>query len=529
MILPAAESQKYADRLDQMLLQLKNEILLQSKNANLVRANDRDWDEYLLELNTYYYTSFHQKFFPLYRQIIARDTRSLYNISHQEATLKNDVLTSIKQQAHLFNKVKSIAALLQVKRAETNQLLLASCLGNDELNVELLYILKELTHDWADFREHVGKLQTLLEDQKLLNILKKYPAHVAVANLISQWEDSMKADRDLKRLMAGWQLAIKLLVKLQQNQAPTKENTRAVKAELDKIDVSWDNRKTPTTARTWYKQYIQPTYVFYLELINLYSEKSDFKHSSRVAGQMEEWLQALLFYLEQSLLYRSRGDGELIANAFHLTRMDGAYLQELATYSSRLLPSLDELIDTLASSSQADYQNHSQRSSQVLGEVYQFCKLQLDNKVKPRGILLFAQMERLQNKIALLASQIDLLDQKATHAVAIAKQLQLSLDMLDSLLTLLLGILEELKKPLNPRNISSNFSEIDIQIDYIPLKVGDLFPSHLLYLIPNGPIATQSSNARPNQILHTEGDIFIIKLDDLKEVIIPKVIIAREG
>ncbi len=530
MLVPAVDEKKYAHQLDHFLLQLKNELLTQSQDTSIVCSSLKDLDEYLLELNAFYYTSFHNRFFPLYRQIIEEDTRSLYHIGRQEETLKSDIITSIKQHALLFNRVKSISAILKVKREETRQLLLASYPGNDERIVDLLYILKELVNDWTDFRDLLGKLQTLLEDKKLLDALNHYPAHAAVANLINGLEpDDIKVDRDLKRLMAGWQLAIKLLVKLQENQSPTKEAIRAVKIELDKIDVSWDNRKVPPAIRSWYKLYIQKIFNFYMELIKLYGEKNDPKHASQMAGQFEDWLGALLYLLEQSLLYKSRGWDELIANAFVLTRMDLDYPKELAAYCSRILPPLEELINTLSSSSQADYHYHSQRSKQILSEAYHFLKLQIDNNVKPRGILLLEKIERLKNQIALLESRIDLLDEKAEHSLETAGHYQLSFDMLDSHLELLLGMQEELLKSLSPRNIKRNFQDMNLRINHIPLQVGELFPPDYLYLTDKIPFETQEINAPSTQILYEEGDLFIINLDDLQEELIPKVILSKKG
>ncbi|PKM77262.1 MAG: hypothetical protein CVU90_08120 [Firmicutes bacterium HGW-Firmicutes-15] len=528
MLVPTVDAQKYGDQLEQFLLQLKNELLSQSKDTTDYCSGLKELDKYLLELNTFYYTSFHRKYFPLYRQIIEEDTRSLYHISRQEETLKKDIITSIKQHARLFNRIKGISVILKVKHEETKQLLLTFHPGNDERSVELLYILKELTNDWTDFRDLLSKLQTLLEDKKLLAALNQYPAHAAVANLINGWEPgNIKADRDLNRLMAGWQLAIKLLVKLQENQSPTKEATRTLKIELEKIDVSWDNRKVTPDLRSWYKQYIQKTFSFYMELINLYGEKNDLKHTIQVAGQFEDWLKALLYLLEQSLLLKSRGDGEITANTFLLTRMDKDYVRDLASYSSRILPSLEDLTNTLSSSSQADYQYHSQRSSQLLAEAYHFLKLQVDNNVKTQGILLAAKMERLKDQVALQESRIDLLNEKAEHSLQTSQNFQLVFEMLESYLELLLDMQKELEKTLSPRNIKLNFQDMNLQIKHIPLNVGELFPPDYLYLTDKTPFETQEIDAPPTQILYEEGDIFIINMDDLQEELIPKVILSR--
>jgi len=527
---PTLVSQQYGDHLGSLLRQLKNELDIQGRTAITPVSGQDALDEYLLELNTFYYESFHQRFFPFYEQIIKEDIRSLYHIGQQEAALKKNIIANLKQHARLFNRIKYIAAVLKRKRQETHTIWLENQRGSDERSVNLLYILKELANSWYSFQSMVRNLQTLLEDKKLLTALSQHPANAMAANLIGAWEpDNSRAVRDFNRLLAAWQLAVKLLVKFQENQAPGKESFELLIDELKRVDTSWDNRKVPPPIRTWYQQYIQRTFRLYLEALSLGEVKRDIRHTAQTAGQFAGWLNSLLNIVEQSMVYKSRGWNCLINQLSLLTRIDKDYLKELDDYISRVLPSIEELIQSLSSSSQANYQYHSQRCSGLLSATSQYLQQQIDNSLMSRGIILGSDIEQLRNQIGLLESRIELLDEKEDHSVYASGQYQAVIESLDSSLELLQDIREELNRRLAPRNIKNSFQDMDLRIEHVAIAAGSLLPPQYNYLIDEMAIGTEEADAPEGRILYEEGDIFIIYLDELKEAEIPKIIVTRKG
>jgi len=528
MLDPITDSKVYIYHLDEFMQRLKNELDSLSSERLSPASGQTLPDEYLLELNSFYYESFHKRFFPSYKQIIEEEIRELHHIGTQEETLKKDLVMSFKQHARLFNQIKSISALLKRKRQEMQPLLTASLKGNDVRSVDLLFVLKELANSWNSFLTVLRNVKFLLEDKKLLSALNEYPAHALISNFIYRWEpENSKAVRELNRLMAGWQLAVQKLIKLQESQT-SKESYGIILYDLEEIDNSWDNRKVPAALRSWYKQYVQKTFHLYLDGMNLYKDKNDRKRSVKAAGQFENWLSSLLYIIEQSLLYKSRGWGDLIGNADLLNRIDEDYLNELINYSARILQTLEELINSLSSSTQANYHNHSQRTGQILTKNYQYLKLQRDN-ICSRAILLDPELERLINQITLLESRLELLDEKEEFSVQVSQQYQLIVDSLDSYLELLVSVREELERIMAPRNLTRNFQNIDIKIDHIVIAEGSLFPSNYYFLVEKMGIETQEAAVQNGQVLYEEGDIFIIHIDELEEAEIPKIIIAKKG
>jgi hypothetical protein len=524
------DTQNYKEYLDSFLRQLKNELDVQVQ-AIITPGAELDFlDEYLLELNTFYYQSFHHRFFPLYEQIIKEDMRSLFHIGQEEAVLKKNIMTNLKQYACLYNQVKHTTALFKRKQQETQSFWQEYQRGSEERNVNLLYILKDLANGWNSFLAVERNLQSILEDNKLLTALNQHPAHAAAINLIRYWNpDNAKEVRDFNRLLAAWQLAIKLLIKFQENPTSTKDTIELLLVELRKADMAWDHRKAHPAIRTWYQHYIQRTFRLYMDSLNLSVEKGEPRHTAQIGGQFGDWLNALLIIIEQSMVYKSRGWDHLLNQPDLLTRIDKEYLKELDTYASRLLQSIAELILSLESSSRANYQYHCQRAVALLTAVSQNLKNQLENNLMSRGILLTPVIEQLRNQNDLLESRIELLNDLEEHSVNASGQCQTIIASLDSYLELLRIVKEELNRLLSPRQIKNSLQNIDLKIEHTAITAGSQLPPQYLYLIDEKAIATEEADAPEGRILYEEGDIFIFHLDELKETEIPKIIIAKKG
>jgi hypothetical protein len=425
--------------------------------------------------------------------------------------------------------VKNTSALLNRRRQEAQLLWTEYQHKNDERCVNLLYIFKDLANNWTSFLSVVRNLQIILEDKKLLIALKEHPTHALVSNLIGDWKpDNSKAARDFNRMLAAWQLAVKLLVKFQDNPSPTAETLGLLTDELHKIDTVWDNRKVPPAIRSWYQQYIQRIFRLYLEALSLSGEKRDRRHTAQKAGSFADWLNALLDVVEQSLAYKARGWDHLINQPGRLAGIDKEYIRELEVYGSRFLKPIEELIQSLATSSRANYQHHSQRGSTLLAMTGQYLLQQNDNLMS-RGIILAPDIEQLKNQINFLESRIELLDEKDDHFVNASDQCQAIIDSHDSFLELLGKVKEELNRILSPHFIRNTFQNMDLRIEHAAISAGAQLPPQYNYLIDEIVIRAEAADAPPGRILYEEGDIFIIHLDELTEAEIPKMVIAKKG
>ncbi len=525
----ALDTQAYKHTVDDLLHELKNQVDRQTLAA-ASEAGLNSLDEYLLELNTFYYKSFHNRFFPHYEQIIQEDIRNLLHLSQDEAILKQNILALLKRYARLCNRVKHTSALWERKRQETQALRSECSQGSEERNVSLLYYLKEMYGNWNSFLTLIQNIQAMQQDDLFMAALKQYPPHAAAANLIAAWNpENSRETRDFNRLLASWKLSTRLLGKLQDDPSPSRESYETLMQEIKQADLNWDNRKVNPVVRTWYQQYIQQAFRLYWECLNLNAEKRDSRLISKAARQFEEWLNSLLTVIEQSMLYKSRGWEELAVQADLLAKIDKACLNEMDSYTSRLLQSMDELIQSLSISNRADYRNHSQRAGALLNLSSERLQEELENKSIPRSSIIKSALERLKYQNEYLETGIELLNDKEDHSVNTRSQCQAILDALDSYLELLTNIKDELNRMLSPRHLKNIFQNIDLKMEHALILPGASFPSQYNYLIVEKMIETEVSDMPGGQILYTEGDIFVFHLDDSIVYEIPKIIVAKRG
>jgi hypothetical protein len=137
-------------------------------------------------------------------------------------------------------------------------------------------------------------------------------------------------------------------------------------------------------------------------------------------------------------------------------------------------------------------------------------------------------VRQLRSQINYLESHIELLDEKEEHYIYASGQYKAIIDSLDSHLKLLRDSREELNRMLTPYYIKKSFQGLELSVEHVTITEGSVLPSQYYYLMNKMAIDTET-DAPTGRILHEEGDIFIIRLNELTETEIPKIIIAKKG
>lgn len=522
------ETQKYFDLLNQLLSEMRSNIESQSRPRVGTEACDR-LDDYLLELNSYYYESFVNRYWPDFRKMMTGDLRDLHNLNLQDGSLKRMVLQSIKQQAKIFNQGKTISAQLRNKHRDIRKLALSLQHDLDSAGLQLIYIWKEFSRYWTSFLTEIRKMQNFLDDKPMVAALTAYPALAAVGVFLQTWTPpDAKSNRDLNRLIAAWQLGVRLLAKSALEPFPGKETCQLLVSELEKIDSSWDNRKTPAAVRAWYQQHVQKTFQFYLDVLRIGAERNDRRLVAGSSSQMQEWLQTLLVVLEKGLVYRQENSAELISHFSMVGKGGSETLRDLVIFAARILQGAEETIGGLTSSPQASYSLYSQRCSQVLAESIAYLEQNLESAANSVSFLA-PQLRLLKDQLELLAAQLELWDEQAGKIEQLNDQYRTLLDSLDAYLLLLQSIQEEQGRVLDARHLRQLFPEMDLHLEHLIIASGSSFPRSHQNLVDEGWIKTQASDAPENRVLFAAGDIFIARLDGQEEREIPEIIIARKG
>lgn len=528
MSLPEPDIQVYYDELDSFLTRFREEIQIHSQNFKSAQLDQDDLDAYLADLNTYYYQSFHERFFPLYKSKMEADINSLYRISREESALKRDIIRNLKRMAHIYNRIKSAARILAINRDSVSNLLDNSARGREQRIVELLYTLKDLDKSLLIFRNMLKQWQSFLKDRELINSLTEYPFHAALHNLLLTWEaDNPKFIKAVKRLMINLQLAAKLLNKLEYSEDPCLTGRNSILDELQKLDFSLASKKSSPILGSWYKQHIQSQFQIYLDLLGLYAEKNERKRCLQTAQSFKKWLQSLLYLLEKSTL-SPHELGPLFLDLQSLALMTSE-LDETSDLCNRTTRSIQQLIKDLADSTNPEFEYYSTASRNIIVEASPRFKIILEQEKIPSGTVLANGLSRLSMQIYLLDMQLDLLNDKEEHSSRLRQQYQQMLHNMDSYLQLLLETQNELARALAPRNISRTFKDMDLKLERIPVNQGEAFPSRYLGLLPDLPAIDIEANDQDYIVAEEDGDIFILKLDEFHEEVIPHIVLSRKG
>lgn len=528
MSLPEPDMQVYYDELDSFLTTFREEIQAHSQKLKSEHLDQDALDVYLVELNTYYYQSFNERFFPLYKSKLEADISALYRISHGEAALKLDVIRNLKRMAQIYNRVKSAANLLKINRDNVSHLLNDSDRGREQRIVELLYSLKDLDKSLLTFLNTLNKWQGFLEDRELIDSLAAYPFHVALHSLLLAWEaDNPRFIKEVKRLMINLQLAAKLINKLEYSDDPCLAGRNDVLGELVKLDITLAGKKTSPVLTDWYKQHIQSQLQMYLQLIGLYAEKNDRKRCLQTAQSFTTWLQSLLYLLEKSTL-SPQELGPFFLDLQSLA-LPSSELNEISDLCKRFAQPTQQLIKDLASSANPEFEYFSTASRHIIAEATPRFKNILEQKKIPFGTVLADGLTRLSMQISLLDMHLDLLNDKEEHSSRLRQQYQLMLHNMDSYLELLLEAKNELARALAPRNITRNFKDMNLRLEHIPVNQGEVFPSRYLNLLPEFAAVDIEANDQDYIVAEEDGDIFILKLDEFHEELIPYIVLSRKG
>ncbi|HZK86518.1 MAG TPA: hypothetical protein VFC40_00970 [Syntrophomonas sp.] len=513
--------------LSEFMLQIKAELELQGQELQSAQLNQDELENYVLDLNSYYYQSFHERFFPLYRAQLEADMKRLYKIAREESALKEDIIKNLKRVAQMYNHVKNGLNVLKQNRALVDHLRLRSNRSQDQSSLSLIYALKDLQTSLIGCLELLNDFQTLLDDQTLIKSLQIYPFQSGLKALWLIWDpENNSFSRDFKRLMINLELSLKLVLKLPKSDDKFPEDRDNILDELDKIENNLTTKKYSPALANWFKQHIRPPFLIYLELLNLNIKQRDRKRIQQTANNFENWLQALLYLLGE-LSRRSGKPQPLLLELHFLDPGDPSRLKELLTLCTQTEKSIKELIQQYAEADNPSYSVFSDAASKILSGVLPQFKVIQEHKQMTDYSLVNNAIERLNSQVSFLEMQIDQLDSREEHAVKLKQQYERMLETIDSYQDLLGNMKNQLSRTLAPRNISRQFKELDLRVEHIPISQGEVFPSAYLYLL--GVAVANRDSDQDCFVQEEDGDIFLFRLDELQDELIPKIVLTGKG
>jgi hypothetical protein len=211
------------------------------------------------------------------------------------------------------------------------------------------------------------------------------------------------------------------------------------------------------------------------------------------------------------------------------TPLDYNLIINLEKHTADTLSVINNIFNELVPASNPDFKYFSNRARLIIEQSYSFYyKLTNNQNIKNCGML-FSALNRIAADFLLLEGRTELLLNKNDHAGKISSESLTLVNILDSYLNLLANTRADLERLLAPRNLNRIWKDINIRIDRLPLEKGQLIPDDYRYILDKFAVETHIAEDLDMVILHEEGDIFIIRVDEIVEEEVPYMIISMKG
>jgi len=519
----------YVNNLEDFLQRLRKEIesIVQPYCEN--HQNLSELDHYIYEINSFYYKSFHENFFPAYRNGIQQEVSTLLKLSRKEDMIKKDILASIKRYAKLYNQVKNISSFLTDFRDNSNQQIFNLYRDRNHRNLELLYALRKLQDNLKLLNEFTNNVNRMLEDKELLDGINIFPEHSITLKIISSLDinDPLTSD-SLNNLLIYLHDIKNLLVRLQVNKQDFRHLIDEIFMNIDDPFLSFSG-STSTILKTFCEKNVYRQFHMYRELISLNMVADNRPRVIKLAQEFEKWLSNLLIVFTKGMEYITRQQGQLLYSTSLISTLAPGFLQNLSHNVVNTLKSVEILINELSNTEESDFEYSSNKTLEILEDAYPRFKKAITEKTVTCTGPLFSLINQVNMELSFLKIKIDLFNKNHEHSSKMLKKYLGIIKVLDSHLELLGNVKADLQRLLAPRNISRTWKDLIIRIERIPLEKGKLFPGEYQYLLDKYAIETRITKHESHLVLHEEGDIFIIRVDDEVEEEIPYIVISQKG
>lgn len=523
MNLPEPDTNKNMLELSSFLTCIKEELQQQMQCLQSQQLGQNELEDFILDLNSYYYQSFQERFFPLYRTEIEEEMKKLYKIARDESALKEDILKNLKLSAQIYNHVKNGLSLLKQNHALVDDLRFTTGLSQEQLLLELIYALKDMLTTIVKCLDTLKSYQSLITELELTKCFDSYPFQAMIKNLWLNWEpDNNNFDRDFKRLMMNLELSQKLLTKISGSDEKSADNWDIWLDELYKTENNLANKKYSPSLSTWYKQHVRPQFILYEELLELSIKQRDRKRIQLTVRNFETWLRSLLYLLTRV----SRGSGipEPMLLEMHWSKpVNYSFIKEITSLLTQVQKNLQNLFKQYEEASNPDFPIFSESAGKILSETWPKFKSILKDNDMTEFNLFNNMLERLKNQFSFLEMQIDHLNTRARHIEKMQQQFEQILTTINNYQFLLAEMKNQLAKTLAPRNLSRQFKDMDLRIEHVVINKGEVFPSDYYDLLN----IEDDQTGQEHLIAEEDGDIFLFRLDDLKDALIPKIILGE--
>ncbi len=521
----------YSEALEGLFLQAHNVAISNHALAfNKDVINYNDIDNYILELNTYYYKSFHEKFFPQYKSNLIKTMEDLWQIKSNQSMVVTDLQANIKRYAKLYNQVKLINNLFKKTREDFNNLLYAVYREKEQHNLELMYALKKISTAFNKLENLTMVLTSLHEDKDWLKALKLYPN--IPSNLVNIFRNSPPKLDIIRRLTLRLKAILKLNSQLQKQDVSKKIVQNIIKElnkqlELIVKDKEWSGLP-PTLINDF--NFRIPTFI---ELISLNNELNRLDKVRHIAKDYQFLIFNFIIVIEKSLDFLESNfsihSQDLLENSGAIINLTPNSLVRLNQNIAEAQTSLEAFQNDILKLGEPDFAYLAKIVTGFLDD-YQDLFIRLAEHENLMLVTPIAKQLNLTNlEFIDLGRYLQALQEKYAFAESMENKYLDLINILDSYISYTNNTRGDLERIMAPRNLSRVWKGFNVKAERIPLEVGKVVPSEYADILAQANIKRKVSHLDTDTILHEEGDMFIITVDDETIYEIPALTLAQKG
>jgi len=483
-------------------------------------------DQYLLAVNRFYYQTFSDHFFPVFRQSLQEDIARLLNLAHDEASLSRDILVTIQRYARMYNQVKSIHTKLMATREESQLKILEVTRQRSQHLSDLLYPLKTLLDRIELFQSLLETIEEFMQDEELLRLAKIYPDHIILLEQVIALDLSHPSViQGFNNLLSHLHHSCNTLKTLAENPW-NQEDARHIIVQMVAITEKVLNRQAPPSLLAFYEAQFKRQYLMYTSLMEAGIDRNQTKQVREMARQFQAWLERLVVVLDRGVRFASRHGTELLHSAHYMTGISSTQIDRLLREVRDIRQDIHELVTDLSASQNVDTAYFLDRSGETVRKALTRLEPYKSSPALRLPPLAF-HIERVFLELSFLTARIEMLTDKHTHSSQILDQHLQVYNMIQSYLDLLVNIRVDLERVLAPRNISRVWKNHEVRTERISLEKGHPFPDEYSFLLNQYNVETRLGDYEYPVVLYEEGDLFVIRVDQKVEYELPVLVIGR--
>ena len=498
------------------------------------------WEDYLHEVNSFYYRSFHQGFFPAYRDTVKAETAEIYQVSRQVDTLREEIANNLIRYAQLYNRLKHLIQVLRglVGEVEERQVELEQ--SREGVYHFLYQSLVELQEAVGELQGWYSSLEKLWAEPHCLELVARY---VELQLLLRDREVDESPDLDTgHRDAVGRWLAV---------MANSAEALQVLAQEADamlpeEVGKSWqaianDLFRVPVGVPGFVEDFIHYGLVprlqaevalvgLRLKLRMLDSDQALVEDDEEGILEVRDYVASIQPVLERILaLRRDLRCRELMAQPGYVEPADMEKIQSM----SRLLREFEcELGNGAEKLRQGRDLNPRELEQVAEAAVFRFEKEltrrmgRAEFKVPMR---LQLENEGFRGRLSLFAVKFWYYREQLEHSLQEIDRYRHLTDLLRRHGEIFDVLQDDLELLLSPRSLRRAWGDLTVEVNRYPLIRGEQLPSECVHLLEEGRIERRLVPEKEYlTVLEEKGDLFRVEVDGLVRWEIPHLVVGMK-